>query len=270
MGLRDLAVRIRTGVPRRAGRLARKLITQRLIAGHFGAHTVDFGEQTGREALVVMCLWNRPSRVESVLNMLDGQDFADGVNLYLWNNKRADQAHYRKVLDQFRASGALKRASLAQSPYNLGSIGRFYWARKLVAARPDSAVIVIDDDQDFGRDFISTAMAEFDPGAVKAWWAWTVNNEYHNRDAAGVGDKVDHIGPGGSVLPLSIFTDTRFYTDIPDHFRMLDDLWLTYFASRAGYRLEKLPVEIDFVMHETNQWHGQIDMKSEFYNYLYK
>ncbi|MGL4340367.1 MAG: glycosyltransferase family 2 protein [Rhodoglobus sp.] len=270
MAVDKFLARVRGGVARRSGRLVRKLITRRLVAGHFGVHTVDFGPQTGREADVVMCLWNRPSRLDNVLDLLDTQDYEGGINLYLWNNNRTDHSHYRTVIAQFEASGAVKRVSLARSPYNVGSIGRFYWARKLASHNSGGAVIVIDDDQDFEPDFISTALSEFDPALLKAWWAWIVSNEYHNRKPAGVGDRVDHIGPGGSVLPLAIFADPRFFTDIPDHFRMLDDLWLTFFATRSGYQLAKLPVEMSFVMDETNQYHSQITMKSDFYNYLYK
>lgn len=271
MQFQQFLARVRTGVPRRTARLIRRAIGSQLLAGRlFSSRSVDYAPQGGSEAVVLMCLWNRPSRADVVLDMLDAQKFPDGINLYLWNNNRADHAHYKRALREFRGSGALRRVTLARSPYNLGSIGRFYWARKLASQRPNLPVIVLDDDQDVTPDFVSIAMREFDQGAITAWWAWTVHSTYHDRVKAGRGDNIDHIGPGGSVMSAGIFTDARFFTDIPEQFRMLDDVWLTNFAVKSGYRLAKLPVEIDFVMNETNQYHGQIDMKTEFYNYLYR
>ncbi|MBG6055934.1 hypothetical protein IWX81_002362 [Salinibacterium sp. CAN_S4] len=271
MQFRQFLARVRTGVPRRTARLVRQALRGQLLRGRlFSPSEFDYAPQSGSEAIVLMCLWNRPSRGQVVLDMLDTQDFPEGINLYLWNNNPADHAHYKRVLRQFRGSGNLHRVTLARSPYNLGSIGRFYWARKLAGQRPNLPIIVLDDDQDITPDFVSVAMREFDGGAITAWWAWTVHSSYHDRVQAGPGDRVDHVGPGGSVMSADIFTDSRFFTDIPEQFRMLDDVWLTNFAVKTGYRLAKLPVEIDFVMNETNQYHGQIDMKTEFYNYLYR
>ncbi len=226
----------------------------------------------GNEASVLMCLWNRPTRIGPVLRMLDAQDFPDGVRLFLWNNNRSDHDLYVDALSEFqgRTDGTLRRIDLVKSPHNLGSIARFYWARKLSKSRPDAPIIVIDDDQDFPPSFVREAMELYDPAVVRAWWAWTVGDAYWDRLPAEQGGPVDHIGPGGMVCSSRIFADSRFFTDIPDEFRLLDDVWLTYFAKREGYSLAKLPAEIGFVMDETNQHHGQAELKARFYDYLYR
>ncbi|MCU1638876.1 MAG: hypothetical protein JWL94_1523 [Microbacteriaceae bacterium] len=247
------------------------VVRKQYIEGRFHATTFRLAPTTGNEAHVIMCLWNRPARIRPILDMLNDQDYPNGVRLFLWNNKRADHAEYLSGLRQFEAgAGALRRVDIVKSVINFGSIGRFFWARRIEATKSNSPIIVIDDDQDFDATFVREAIRAYDPGAVKAWWAWTVGDSYWTRQPAGADDRVDHVGPGGSVCSSRIFADKRFFTDIPDEFRMLDDIWLTYFAKQAGLRLAKLPVEMTFVMDETNQFHGQTDLKPRFYDSLYR
>lgn len=255
----------------RAERLAWLFVRARLIRGRFRSTTYRYGALRGGEALVLMCLWNRPSRITSVLELLDAQDNPGGVRLFLWNNKRSEHQLYTTALRQFPSApdGALRRVDLVRSPINFGSIARFFWARKINRARPGVPVIVLDDDQDFGPTLVRESLRLFEPTALKAWWAWTVGDGYWDRRPAEVGDRVDHIGPGGMVCSSDIFADSRFFTEIPDEFRLLDDVWLTYFAKREGYTLGKLPVDIRFVMDESNQFHGQTDLKWQFFDYLY-
>ncbi|WP_291057570.1 hypothetical protein [Herbiconiux sp.] len=255
-------------IPRR---LAKALVRRRLLNGRFRPTDERVWGETGSEVPVLMCLFNRPERLEAMLRLLDGQEGTPGIALYLWNNNRADHDFYAGVLRGFEASGALRSVRLVRSPYNLGSIARFYWARVLAEkARADPGpVIVIDDDEDVQPDFVSTALSVHRPGVVHAWWAFTVaSDDYFDRAPAVVGGPVDHVGPGGMICDLSIFLDDRFFTELPQRYWLLDDLWFTHFAKTHGQTLAKLPVEIEFVLAETNQHWNLGDLKREFYRYL--
>lgn len=206
-----------------------------------------------------------------VLRMLDEQKSPDGVVLYLWNNARRDHHLYLEAIESVMSelgSGTVRRIEIVRSPFNIGSIGRFYWARKLDRVRPASPVVVIDDDEDLTNDFLEIALREYRPDTISAWWAWRITGSYWEREAAKPGEHVDHIGPGGSVMSSSIFRDRAFFTQIPREFSFLDDIWLSHYARARGMTLAKLPVEIKFVMEETNQYHGQTDLKPRFYEYL--
>jgi len=216
-----------------------------------------------------MCLWNRPERLADTLRMLDAQDYVDGIELYLWNNNRADHKYYLDVLRRFAARGSLVSVTLARSPHNVGSIGRFYWARAIAKIRPATPIIVIDDDENFTSAFVSQAQAAYRPEVLAGWWAWTIGEGYWDRTRAGEGDRVDHVGPGGSIMSAAIFLDDAFFTSIPDRFGLIDDIWLNYFAQRRGLSLSRLPVDIEFVLDETNQHHTQGYVKPEFFNFLY-
>lgn len=246
----------------------RRAVRRWLLTGLFPSKRYSFGPVTGGEGLVAMCLWNRPTRVADVLAMMDAQDFPGGVRLFLWNNNRANHGIYEKAIESYRANGGLREVNLVKSPYNLGSIARFYWVRKLARTLDAPPVIVLDDDQDVRNDFVSVAIASCKRRTLTAWWAWRMTDVYWERTEAQVGDSIGHIGPGGMVADSALFLDSDFFTQIPDRFGLLDDIWLSHFAVQKGYTLAKLPVDIDFVMHETNQFFYQHDTKSEFYAYL--
>lgn len=256
------------GVGRRVQRAWQRQIRRRLLAGKF-ASTPFHWQVRGGEAIVLMCLWNRRERLIDVLRQLDAQTGINGVRLYLWNNNRKDHGAYLKTLAGFTPTGALAAVDIVKSPYNLGSIARFYWARKLSFDAPESAVIVLDDDQDVPEDFVAVCLREYRPDRVSAFWAFRIDGTgYWDRDFAVVGGKVDHVGPGGMVCRLGLFQDPRFFTAMPERFWVLDDIWFTHFALRAGLRLAKLPVEVVFVLEETNQHWTQGEMKRDFYDFL--
>lgn len=215
-----------------------------------------------------MCLWNRPSRLAETLAMLDAQDYPAGVRLCLWNNNRRDHRGYVTALAEYQAKGGSTRVDLVKSPFNLGSMARFYWARKLAQSGYSGPVIVIDDDENIETTFVSTAIALYKPDVVAAWWAFFIGVSYWERGYAEVGGQVDHIGPGGMVCTAELFLDDEFFELLPDRFWLMDDIWMSHFAKTRGYTLAKLPVDITMVMEETNQYHSLVSVKEEFYRYL--
>lgn len=241
------------------------LVRRRLLPRWYPSKTYRYRRRTGREAYVLICLWNRPARLRPILEMLDSSSYEHGIRLFLWNNARPDHAHYREVLAEFTADGALVDASIVRSPYNLGSVGRFYWAKWLVDREGPRPVIVIDDDQDVSPSFVSTAMAAARPRTLSAWWAFVVTGGYWDRRRAEPGEPVNHVGPGGMVADGALFSDPGFFRDLPDRYWMLDDVWVSAFALSRGFALERLEEDVEFVMPETNQYHSQLFLKEEFF-----
>lgn len=250
--------------------VAKALIRKFLLTGKFPAQSFVFTPHTGREIPIMMCLWNRPSRVVDMMRQLDRQDFTDGVELFLWNNNRKDHAKYLDLIRGFTGGGALHRVSIVRTPFNLGSIARFYWARKLAVAGRVGPVIVVDDDEDVTDDFVSICARVYAPDMAYGFWAWTMGKTYWDRTPAVVGGPVDHVGPGGMVCDIALFRDPAFFREMPLQFWMLDDVWFSYFAKQKGLTLSKLPVDIEFVLPETNQHHTQGPMKDDFFKYLYR
>jgi len=250
--------------------VAKAVVRRRLLDGHFRSRRWLLGPETPEGVAVLMCLWNRPDNFVAMLDLVDAQTGTPPVDLYLWNNNRSEHAVYVDALERFtpRPGGAIRSVHLVKSPYNLGSIARFYWARRLAAVR-EQPIIVIDDDETIEPTFVQTALAVHRPKTVHAWWAFTVaSDDYFDRSPAVVGGPVDHVGPGGMVCGSEIFLDDAFFTELPQRYWLLDDLWFTAFTKARGYTLAKLPVEIEFVLAETNQHWSLGDLKREFYRYL--
>lgn len=240
----------------------------RFLAGDF-TPTIAVGTPDPSHASIVMCLFNRPGRIREVLNTLARQRGTRGIDIYLWNNCPDDHAIYEEAIREQDLGGALKSIQLVKSPVNLGSMSRFFFARKLAVQGFAGPVIVLDDDEVVTPWFVRKALKRYDPKAITAWWAFQVNGPYWDRKPAGRRDKVDHIGPGGSVMDSRIFLDDAFFTDIPDKYWMLDDVWITYYARQRGIQLRKLDVRISFVLEETNHYHTVVNLKDEFFSELY-
>ena len=249
--------------------LIKGAVRRSLLAGKFRSKSYIFAAKSGDEMPVLMCLWNRPGRVVEILRQLDRQDFTGGIELYLWNNNRRDHGKYLDLIQSFTPSGSLREISIVKSPFNLGSIGRFYWARKLQGLGRTGPVVVIDDDEDLTDDFIAVCAKMYTPKCVFGFWAWVVGASYWDREPAVIGGKVDHVGPGGMVCDLGLFSDSAFFLELPQKYWFLDDVWFTYFAKKKGLTLGKLPVDIEFVLPETNQHHSLGPLKDEFFHFLY-
>jgi hypothetical protein len=245
-------------------------IRRALLAGRFRTTVTRSAPATGTEVPVFLCLWNRPSRLIDVLQQFDGQIGTPGIDLHIWNNNKLDQAHYEEVIAGFRATGAIRSVHLTRTPYNLGSIARFYLARAEATTRGPGPMIVIDDDEDVTPTFVATALQNYTPDALRAYWAFRVHSgKYWDRSLVEGPGRVDHIGPGGMVCDRSIFLDDAFFTELPQRYWLMDDLWLTYYAKKRGFTLASLPVDIEFVMDDTNQYRSLVDLKQEFFEYLY-
>ncbi|MCS5716625.1 hypothetical protein N1027_00570 [Herbiconiux sp. CPCC 205763] len=249
---------------------AKAVIRRRLLNGRFRSTDFVYRPGEGATVAVLMCLWNRRERLADMLRLLDAQEGTPSVTLYLWNNNRLDHDYYIETLRGFQpsAGGALREVRIVKTPYNLGSIARFYWARALAKAS-ERPIVVIDDDENIESSFVATALAVHEPRVAHGWWAFTVqSDDYFHREPAVVGGPVDHLGPGGMICGSELFLDDAFFTELPQRYWLLDDLWFTWFAKSRGYTLAKLPVEIEFVLADTNQHWALGDLKREFFRYL--
>lgn len=217
---------------------------------------------------VIMCLWNRRDRIDDVLRMLDGQTGDVRLDLLLWNNNRADAAHYRARIAAFQPAGAVASVSMFTSRLNIGGLGRFFVARQLWLDGYRGPVVTLDDDQDVSPRLITDLLAAWTPHSIAGWWAWTMEGAYWSRTPAGPGDRVDYVGTGACVWDADLVDSEEFFTQLPRHFAFVEDIWMSANAKRRGWPIRKVDTPIEFVLDETNQHHSLADLKAEFYTYL--
>jgi hypothetical protein len=213
---------------------------------------------------LVMCLWNRPQRIDGVLDMLASLEGGKRVRLLLWNNNGDDAAIYdRAILGAAR--GSLASVDLFHSPRNVGGLGRFLATRLLANAGYDGPVVLLDDDQDVTPSFIADLLSDYAERSVVAWWGFSLHGSYWRRAEIEPGSPADHAGTGGTVLDVALVRDDRFFSRLPRRFAFVEDQWMTFVAHYKGWRVIKARTHIDLVLEETNQYHGLLPLKDEFY-----
>jgi hypothetical protein len=190
---------------------------------------------------VIMCTWKRIDRLPRTLEMLAEQDTP--ATLYVWNNNRREAER----LDTLLVRSPIPAQAIHCSR-NIGSFGRFYFARDLADAH--GAILFIDDDQDFGRSMVAEQLASFASRSLAGWWAFT-----YRPGARSHGERTrvktplqpaDYVGVGGMVADASVFTDLALFR-CPRRYWFVDDLWLSYYAGHVrGWQLRRSLAEFQF------------------------
>jgi hypothetical protein len=217
---------------------------------------------------LVMCFWNRPSRVAEIVRMIQAQESAVPIRVILWNNRWTADRHYRRELLAAWPRDSRHSLEFLSSPVNMGGVARFFVAVKLRRTGLTGPFIMLDDDQDFDPDFVSTMLAQYSPRSIAGFWAWKLYGAYLNRIPSEPGEHADFVGTGASVCDSAIVANHDFFSGLPTRFAFIEDLWMSDYASRRGWPLRKADVDVRFVMDETNQHHTLTDRKIEFYEFL--
>jgi hypothetical protein len=229
----------------------------------------SFGSEPSRQSLaVVMCLWNRPERIQTILTQLENQETSQPLRLVLWNNNRADDARYESALEQAELSGALDSVEFYASPANLGGIGRFLAVRQLVRNGYSGPFVTLDDDQDIQPTFITDLLAAYQPHGAAGWWAFRTRASYWDRDLVLPGEDATYVGTGGAIYDSELVHDDAFFAELPSKYGFLEDLWASHVVRSKGWRLIRADTEIEFVLAERDQGHVLTTLKDDFYRYL--
>lgn len=227
------------------------------------------GEPGADAVPIVMCLWNRPARLPSIVRMLADQRTERPLRLILWNNKEENLPQYRRQLIDARL-GSLASIELYASPRNLGGVARFVVARWLWREGVRGPFLMLDDDQEVGDTFVESLLSEFEPRTISAWWGFANHGSHWQRSEVAPGGDLDYAGTGGTVADLELVADPGFF-ELPARYLMLEDQWMTAYAKRHGWRVRKSAAAIDQVMAEEtgNQYHALRALKDEFYALLH-
>jgi hypothetical protein len=224
----------------------------------------------GTDAIaVIVCLWIRPERLEDILRIADSQRSTRPIRLVLWNNNPAHNSDYLARINAFEASGSLASIEFHASANNIGGVGRFVAARELTRRGYGGPFIMLDDDQDFGPEFVQTLLDAWSPRTVAGVWAWSNDGAYWSRTQVTTdGSPAMHIGTGGSICDSAIVRDDRFFTAIPTRYLFMEDIWMSRVALRNGWQLRMVAVPVEFVLSDLDQGHALFDRKEGFYDWL--
>jgi len=253
--------------PRAQARALWRIHMLRGRVGLFRLHTLS-GTPDPTAIPVIMCLWNRPQRIESILSQLDAQSDPRPVRLLLWNNKAANDDFYRAQIAAYERTGSLTSVEYVNSGQNLGGLARFFLARRLLRSGYRGHFVMLDDDQDVTASFTGSLLTTAAAREISGWWAYNYVDSHWNRTETAPGRIADYVGTGGAICDIEIVRDRTFFTSLPQRFAFLEDQWMCAYAKSRGWAVRKAEVDISFVLHESNQFLLMADLKNEFREYL--
>ena len=178
-----------------------------------------------KKIAVIMCVYKRPHRFARTLQMFAGQTDLD-FDLYIWNNNPEINNHIDSISSDYEWP---YKVTIRHSKDNKKGFGRFLFAREL--ANIYDYFVFVDDDQDFGENFIENFRNESNPNTIYGFWAKVFNKRsyWDNPPVFSVGAECCYIGTGGQICPSRIFKENGFFADIPDEFYWIEDLWLSFY-----------------------------------------
>lgn len=212
---------------------------------------------------IIMCCWKRIDKLPQTFKQLEAQRDQDFV-LYLWNNNPDN-----KVAIQDAIGKTELKVYAYHSENNVGGIGRFYYAKQIVANH--EIVVFIDDDQIFNENMTAIFRANYDENAVKSRWAFRFQstNYWDRFKPVETNQPVHYCGTGGLVIPAKVFKDPKLF-DFPVRFLFVEDLWLSYYCD-AVLGMKLLSIKDDFmsqIADQHDQYKGLANTKREFLDYL--
>lgn len=184
-----------------------------------------------RKPEICLVVYRRWQRVPYIIDQLKRQTFHD-FTLNIWDNSR-------QLVDNKLFPSWVK---VVNSKENVGSQARFRLARITIG----NPIIFIDDDQVLEKDFIEHLLTEFDRyGASAILGSHTrifKEGLYWDGELGEAGKEVDYVGTAGMILDRGIIDRESSLTNIPEDFRLVEDLYLSYIA-RMKYNMTLRKIE---------------------------
>lgn len=233
--------------------------------------SVLYGSPSNDDVALIMCLWNRRSRIDSILKMLDQQVTSRRIRLILWNNSVADRDYYDKKVRGQIFAGAVSSVELVQSPHNIRGIARFIAIKHLVNSGYTGGYLMLDDDQEVSSSFVATLLNDYEPRCIAGCWAWRASaHDYWKREAALPGEPANYVGTGGCVCDSAIVADDTFFTELPMAGLFVEDVWMCRYALDRGWKVRRCNAAISFGHEDDNQYHDLRDHKVVLWKKLHK
>ena len=209
---------------------------------------------------IVMCTWKRINFLSNTIKMLESQTIKD-FKIFIWNNNPNINEHIKDITKNSHLN-----IEVHNSKENIGGIGRFYYAQKI--NKEYDKILFIDDDQKFSNIFVEQMLSYYDTKSIVSWWGWKINKSYFSRERKINLENVDYCGTGGMILPSKVF-DNEIVFNIPNKYKIIEDLWLSYVAKyELGYNLKGCIADIEIINDGNDQYVNLKKEKEELLKYF--
>jgi glycosyltransferase involved in cell wall biosynthesis len=207
---------------------------------------------------LIMCTYRRFENLKVTLACINNQTSKD-FDFYIVDNSNKNEK-LLGYLDKYKGNLSV---SVHNYQNEFKQFARFLLARDL-AEQGYEKIIFIDDDEIIPNTFIEECHRQYDPGAVKSFWAHRINSRY-KRKIKIVGDELgNYAGTGGLICESKLFLNDDFF-DCPEEYWIIDDLWLSYYILKfTDYKIKELRTYINFKHDDKATFLTLGDLKQKF------
>lgn len=173
---------------------------------------------------IYLAIYQRAHRILQIIQDLNNQTFKD-FKLNIWNNSNSD------ILQILKNNISPDKFLLIDSSINLGHQVIY----KMIPFTNGNPIIFIDDDLKLEKDFLEYNLKQFKiwgSNCILGWYTRIFNRDKYwiNTSEAPIGSEVDYIGTAGMILDRNLFDKEYIFQNIPEKFRIVDDLFLSCIA----------------------------------------
>jgi len=208
-----------------------------------GIRQRTLGNPLTPEIGVFFCVWKRLDRLQKSLSQLKQQTFKS-FDLYIINNNPSAKSEVERIVHEgFSDSGITYK--IIHCKVNHGPMIRYAFAAE--AGYPYS--VFLDDDEEFRTTMMDTFDKFKEHKALKAYMGFNFDRDIKSRKRV-INGNAKVLGPGGLILDTSIL-EPDFFDKWKLEFYVCDDLWLSFYAEKKGYKKEVSDIGM-FMLRESD------------------
>jgi hypothetical protein len=205
---------------------------------------------------VLLTIYDRLECLPEQLEQLKAQKVKD-FDLWICNNSTKTIDHLQEIIPFTEVK--------YENKYSI--FGRIFMIRDHILPLDYDAVLTIDDDEILPLNLVEQAIRQFDPKAIRSFWAFETYDDYWKRRRLKGSQTGDYAGMGGCLTPIDLWRLEAIY-DVPERYMIMDDLWISHCILKySSYTIKPLNVSITFIPSEgTKATYRKIKtLKSEFH-----
>lgn len=192
---------------------------------------------------LILCIYNRLENLSSTLISINRQTNLN-FDFYISNNTNGMRD--KKISSIVEKNIINTNCKIYNHHNEYKQFSRFFIARDL-AHQGYEKIIFIDDDEIIPKTFINDCIEQYKEDHLKSFYAHKIEKNYWKKEKLLPGEYGQYAGTGGLICNAKIFLDDNFF-ECPEEYYIIDDLWLSYYASKVlGYRISLLETNIEFI-----------------------
>ena len=188
---------------------------------------------------VLLTVYERLDYLPDQLNQLKNQTNKN-FDLFICNNSNNSVKELQEIIPFTEV--------MYKNKYSI--FGRIFMIRDYLLPEDYDAIFTIDDDETLPRNLIEQCFKQFDPKAIRSFWAFETYKDYWDRRRLKGSQTGDYAGTGGMLASTDFWRLDAIY-EAPEEYWIIDDLWISHCALKhTDYVIKPLNVSMGFIPNE--------------------